>query len=117
MARLKKIKKSWSPNAYIKSHLRKIWRWSPQRRECLKAQVCVNGKRHKGKIFADHIEPVVEIQTGFTTWDRYIERLFTGKLQPLCEDCHSKKTKEENRQRREVKKAKIALGLAILKNV
>lgn len=98
-----KVKKEWRPDGYIKSALRKIWRWSPQRRECLKNGRCLFcGKRRK--IFADHISPVIAPSDGFTTWDNYINRLFNGELQPLCKDCHKVKSKEENRQRRETRK-------------
>ena len=45
----------------------------------------------------DHINPVVPPETGFTTWDDFIERLFCDKsnLQILCVDCHKAKTKLE----------------------
>lgn len=98
-----KVKKEWTPNPYIKSHLRKIWRWSPARRLCLKAKrCCLCGST--AKLYADHINPVVDTRTGFTTWDNYIERLFKGSLQPLCDVCHKAKSKEENRLRRILRK-------------
>lgn len=45
----------------------------------------------------DHIEPVVDPTTGFTTWDSYIDRMFCDKdnLQALCKNCHHEKTKLE----------------------
>lgn len=103
---LKKIKpkKEWSPNAYIKSHLRKIWRWSPQRRACLKAKVCVLcGSRTK--LYADHINPVVDPKVGFTTWDNYIQRLFNEPLQAICAICHKAKSKIETAERAKRRKA------------
>lgn len=50
----------------------------------------------------DHIKPVVDIKTGFTTWDDFIERLYCGKdnLQVLCKLCHDVKTKKEKKQRK-----------------
>lgn len=114
MASSKKEKRPWSPNAYIKSHLRKIWRWSPSRKDCLKSKLCIQCGR-KGtearRLRADHIEPVVDPLHGFQTWDIYISRMFNGKLQALCDGCHKLKSKEENAQRRAVKKARKALGL------
>lgn len=84
---------------YLKSAIRKIWRWSKARRECLKAKTCaVCGT--KAKLFADHIDPVVDPQKGFQGWDVYIKRMFDGKLQAVCKPCHAKKSKEENALRR-----------------
>jgi len=52
----------------------------------------------------DHIEPVVPL-TGFTSWDDIINRLFCNSdgLQVLCSECHTAKTKEERRIRKEHK--------------
>lgn len=49
----------------------------------------------------DHIIPVVDPATGFTTWDDYISRLFcaTTNLQVLCKPCHKAKTLCEKKQR------------------
>lgn len=100
-----KIKKEWSPESYIKSHLRKIWRWSPARKSCLSNKQCAKCRTRFGKLYADHIDPVVDPAKGFETWDIYITRMFTGQLQPLCEKCHKAKSKEENALRRKTKKA------------
>lgn len=45
----------------------------------------------------DHIFPVVDPATGFTTWDSFIERLFVEApaLQVLCNDCHDHKSNDE----------------------
>lgn len=45
----------------------------------------------------DHILPVVDPKTGFTTWDDYIKRLYCTKdnLQVLCTACHKEKSKLE----------------------
>lgn len=57
----------------------------------------------------DHIESVVPVDVGFTTWDSYIERLYEGELQVLCnypgeldgvKSCHKIKTSIENSQRK-----------------
>lgn len=102
---MKKKRKEWAPDGYIKSHLRKIWRWSPQRRDCLKAKQCCKC-RSRGKLFADHIEPVVSTGIGFVDWNTYIQRLFNGALQPLCEACHKEKSKGETKERKETRKRK-----------
>ena len=50
----------------------------------------------------DHIEPVVDPDKGFTSWDEFIERLFCEEegLQVLCNPCHDEKSEEENKIRR-----------------
>ena len=56
----------------------------------------------------DHIAPVIDPNTGFKSWDEYIERMYCeGEgFQVLCDECHTKKTTEERaiateRKRRE----------------
>ena len=53
-------------------------------------------------VVVDHIEPVIPVGIGFTTWDEYIERMFcpVENLQVLCGDCHDVKSKEERKQRK-----------------
>lgn len=49
----------------------------------------------------DHIKPVVDPNTGFTSWDDFIERLYCEKenLQVLCTTCHDRKTLKEKKLR------------------
>ncbi|MEG7682958.1 HNH endonuclease signature motif containing protein, partial [Listeria monocytogenes] len=49
----------------------------------------------------DHILPVIG-RDGFTTWDSFINSLYCPKenLQVLCTECHSIKTKQENKERK-----------------
>jgi len=56
----------------------------------------VKGKR-VNNVFVDHINPVVDPSTGFTTWDDFIDRLFCEEdnLQVLCRTCHDNKTDRE----------------------
>jgi hypothetical protein len=53
-------------------------------------------------VVVDHIEPVIPVGVGFTTWDEYIERMFcpVDNLQVLCGICHDVKSKEERQQRK-----------------
>ena len=114
-------------NSFIKSMLRRgSTRWGPK-------YGCKKAARHseklpndKGRLVfhskcascneihpettcaVDHINPVINPSTGFTTWDDVIERLFCelDNLQVLCKPCHDKKTQEEKdidkeRRRRE----------------
>ena len=50
----------------------------------------------------DHIQPVIDIIKGFTTWDDYIERLFCDveNLACLCKTCHASKTESEVHMRK-----------------
>lgn len=56
----------------------------------------VDGKR-VNNVYVDHISPVVSVETGFTSWQDFINNLFceTDNLQVLCLACHTLKTKEE----------------------
>jgi|SRR5271165_4006899 len=56
------------------------------------------------QINRDHIEPVEDVKTGFTTFDNYIKRLLvkSDQIQILCEKtCHANKTLVENQMRRQ----------------
>ena len=55
---------------------------------------------------ADHIKPIIPLE-GFDSWDSVIDRIYCelDGFQVLCKKCHSVKTKEENKIRRE-KRAK-----------
>lgn len=48
-------------------------------------------------IFVDHINPVIDPNVGFTTWDEFIEGLYCEEdnLQLLCGECHKVKSQEE----------------------
>ena len=53
------------------------------------------------EVNVDHVSPVILPETGFTTWDSFIERLFCDKsnLQVLCKGCHDEKTRMERKER------------------
>jgi hypothetical protein len=60
----------------------------------------------KGKICHDHTEPIIPVsgfQNGDWDWNEYIENMFCseGDFSIICKACHDKKTKEENKQRKE----------------
>lgn len=50
----------------------------------------------------DHIVPIVNVETGFTTWDEVINRMFINSFgyQILCLACHASKTLVENELRK-----------------
>lgn len=106
--------KEFKLNGYIFGALRKIFRWYPERRKALKlAEVhgsvpkdtytCAKCDQMfpKDKVQVDHINPVIDPATGFTTWDNYIARLYVpaDKMQVLCKDCHLIKSNAENKKR------------------
>lgn len=55
----------------------------------------------------DHINPVVDVKTGFTTWDNFLDSLFCepDAFQTLCTEHHEHKTNEENKNRHYKKKS------------
>jgi hypothetical protein len=59
----------------------------------------------------DHIHPVVDPRTGFTTFDDYINRLFCDAegFQVICEPCHDAKTLIEDELREAFKTPKDTL--------
>lgn len=67
------------------------------------AYVCAHcdGVFRSKEINVDHIKPVVDPKSGFTTFDNYIESLFVGvtDYQILCIPCHKIKTKSETDER------------------
>lgn len=105
--------------SFIISLLRKgTYKWRP-RNEALKlAKVGQDGRAflykcsHCGGIFKrkeiqiDHIDPVVDLDKGFTTWDEYIARMFCdiSGFQILCTGCHDMKTQLEREYRKDIKK-------------
>ena len=113
---MKKAKKQFNLNGYIFGALRKIWRWYPERKKaldnstfddapikdiqyvCNKCQAILP----RDKVHIDHVNPVIDPEHGFQTWDEYIARLFVEAdgLQVLCKNCHTTKTNEENKARR-----------------
>ena len=111
-------------NSFIKSALRTASvRWPP-RYQCLHDAFAYQGINpatgRQAKLYTcckcdnlfpqanmevNHIVPVVPVE-GFDSWDGVIERLFCekDKLEAVCKPCHKAITKEENQQRKEIKK-------------
>jgi len=109
-------------NSFIKGGLRQIsYRWPPKylvKKAAWRARgtyLCAGyGKRsHKvslsitekkakvNNVFVDHIDPVIDPEKGFESWDRVIERMFceTEGLQVLCRACHKEKTSDERKRK------------------
>ncbi len=98
------------PNRYLVSALRRIWRWSPERKKIKdEARLCVHCSKRltRDRVKVDHIIPVGSVPKAFEGWDGYLTRLFcpsTG-LQPLCQACHQVKTNSERAERKRLKDA------------
>jgi 5-methylcytosine-specific restriction endonuclease McrA len=100
---------------YIKSALRRIWQWSPERRRALnRAQVslttwyceeCGAQPLSRKERDVDHITSVenVGVDDGLFAW---ISRLFVRAdgYQILCKQCHRKKTTRQSNERRKLRK-------------
>lgn len=110
--------------AFIISVLRSGTRRYPPKYECLneaKTEKKINSKTGRlaqhyrcsmclgefpsSGVQVDHITPVVAPETGFTTWDEFISRLFCDKenLQVLCKECHNIKSATEKKARSSTK--------------
>lgn len=109
-------------NNFIRSLLRKgTTRWGPKQQAFKLASVgkkinvltgrlaehftCAGcgGEFPRSVCSADHIDPVVDPERGFQTWDEYIERMYceVEGFQILCKGCHdSGKTAEEREKRK-----------------
>ncbi len=111
-----KSKKPYDPKPKIMSALRKIWQYSPQRREALKRSKvridkldynrCEKCRKLVEKVQVDHQIPCVPTE-GFDSWDMVIERMLyvkTENLNVFCRECHGRKTTKENKVRK-VKKS------------
>lgn len=108
----------WSEAKYkgfIKNQLRSATRKWPPISQCLKDARVARGvyrcagchedvpastkeERKKVKnVYVDHIQPIVDPEIGWTSWDETIERMFceADNLQLLCKKCHDAKTSEE----------------------
>lgn len=108
----------------IMSAIKRCFSRSPNHREALLKAKCPRKKGPRGgaryrcveckKDFAskdvqvDHIAPVVPIGTlsKDMSWDEMVARIFcsVSNLQVLCKECHKEKSKEENAERRSLKK-------------
>lgn len=105
---------------FIIAALRKAsYRW-PARYDALKESRCAPGLHRCAKCPSiirtnetkkDHVRPVVRPEQGFISLDIYAHNLLggPGSIQVLCKECHSKKTKAENKKRKEARDANKVL--------
>ena len=95
---------------YLVAAFRRVWRWSAHRRACLKDAECVECGV-KSDLKADHIDPVVPLEglgvvNEHIDFNQLYERMFRGKLQALCDRCHTLKSTAEAKERKKLRDAK-----------
>lgn len=107
---------------WLTSGLRRMsYRWRPRNeaerqarvdRGLYKCAYCEQSFRN-GQYAIDHIIPIINVKTGWTNWDDFLEKLFcdVDGFQILCHACHENKTSTEdllrthyNQQRKEDEK-------------
>jgi 5-methylcytosine-specific restriction endonuclease McrA len=114
----KKSKRKTNLHSWLKQKLRRLsYQWPEMREATVKARVergkykCASCEGIFGpkEINRDHINPVDDVETGFTNWDNYIDRLFCSAdlIQILCKTCHSYKSSLEQTIRAQVKRQKL----------
>ena len=93
-------KLSSKAKSFLVSKIRLCWRfYSEARKEVLKTKYCVQCKKKRAVIYADHIVPV----GSFVPEDNpYLQAMFCPRenLQGLCEKHHDAKTKAERQARK-----------------
>ncbi|MHA1662561.1 MAG: HNH endonuclease [Candidatus Thorarchaeota archaeon] len=80
-----------TPNSVIKKACGRMFLRSRERNRCMKDAVCAEcGSDDKKNLQSHHINGI--------NWQRIIkvirEELLTDELEPLCKECHAKKTEE-----------------------
>ena len=106
-----KKRSPYNVNTQIRSALRKVWRWSPMRRDALTRARVGYGKYlcsacgevvGPTSIEVDHDVPATPAE-GIRTpreWGIFVERLLfadAASLKAICKPCHKVKTNEERK--------------------
>ena len=122
---LRAISRSWKPRALAKNKAKvgpatyecsscKIWVYEGASKRSVE-EICSNMEKQviMSKIHMDHVSPVVPLE-GWKDWDHFstsiIGRMFCPEenWNPLCEECHAKKTNSEKDLRKSHRKKKKA---------
>lgn len=110
-----KRKKVFNFKPKVISAARRIFLHSPIRREAMERNKTSDGfhrceqcRKLTEKVNIDHIDHVIPL-SGFDSWDGVLNRLFCDplKLQKLCPECHSKKTTDEQKIRKQYRKENL----------
>lgn len=109
----KRLIKPFDYKRLVIAAIRKIWLWSPMRRNAIKKAEVQGGLRKcnicgkkelKENTQVDHVFPCVPT-TGWDSWDGYIKRSLDPEVevQVLCKPCHKQKSNKENATRKKKK--------------
>lgn len=107
-------KRKFNEKTKIVNAIRRIWFYSPLRREAMNRTKegqyyrCQKCRGLHEKIQVDHKVPAVDPEKGWQGYDLFITNMFCpiDELQNLCESCHSKKTIKERAIREKAKARK-----------
>ena len=109
----KKKKKKFNPKTRVVAAIRKIWLYSPMRREVIKrckvdkdTSRCERCKKLCDKVQVDHDPPAVPL-TGWDNFQGFFDRMFVEPsigLKGLCIECHTKITESQRKIRKKNKK-------------
>lgn len=111
----KRKPRTYNLHRLITAAARRIWFYSPMRREVVRLATRANGRIEcaecgelvgKGEYAVDHIDPVINVKSGFAGYDAMFAALFCSPedMQVLCKiPCHRVKTLRENAQRKKKK--------------
>lgn len=107
-----KSEKKYNIRTWLIPKLRRLsYQWPPRKwaqtaarveRGKYKCELC-SGIFGPREISLDHKEPVIAVDKGFVDWNTYVERLFCEfeNWSVICNNCHDKKTEQENIQRKQ----------------
>lgn len=95
---LRRVSQKWAPiqTTLAKARVERGFYLCNGCKETVPATQKVDGKRVKN-VHVDHINPVIDPEIGWVSWDSLIERMFVEEdgLQVLCDACHTIKTNNE----------------------
>lgn len=120
IGQLRRISHRYPPHYQVENAAREVYyipskTGKPMKRVNITCAKCGN-KYPKKEVVRDHIEPVIDVKTGFPIlptgdddWNTYLKRMFvlSEGMQMLCHDCHNLKTGKENKKRRKNYRKKV----------
>ncbi len=103
-------KKVYNLRSRLTSAIRKVWLYSPMRRDVLKAakedgNKCKICRKSHDKLEVDHVKPTVKLSGWDGDWTYYITTMFEGEMVALCSNCHCAKTTTQREIRKKLKAA------------